>query len=334
MEIANLVCRSSSGDNELLDIFEEYFYPALKYQEIPGSHNSETIKYKFINLKLKKIENELVLYGKLVQCLNIEREQILEGENLIESYDSLDSAPSSFFVLILRNHKLLWIREMTRAPKLSNLRSILKRALKQQRDELINTEYSSRISHDTNDKEKYLLKQELNFQYPSLDIEITPLVNKVQIENSLNEFDCILDLQIKALRRNNELGTPFSNLLNNLSSTQEGAGAKHATVNIHGDQKNPLNKNVVSELAQVASDGNYEYKIVGKDDSNNSIVKDQNNLSLTTSLVYDDIAGQEVKNVKNMINKYVDAVNKYNTLPQQLTDNQEKLREIEKKINE
>ena len=58
MEVANLTCRSILGDKELLDVFVDYFLPAMQNQEVPGSRNSETLFYKFIDLNVTKIENE------------------------------------------------------------------------------------------------------------------------------------------------------------------------------------------------------------------------------------------------------------------------------------
>ena len=60
MEVANFTCRSSIGDVELLDVFGEYVYEAMKNQEVPGSGRSEIRSYKFIDLKFQKINGEIV----------------------------------------------------------------------------------------------------------------------------------------------------------------------------------------------------------------------------------------------------------------------------------
>ena len=111
MEVANFSCKSVLGDLELLDIFNDYVFPAMSNKEVPGSKNSETLSYKFIDLQFLKIEKELLLVGRLVKNLNLQRQQILEGDSLVQSYETMESAPSSFFVLILNTHKLLWVRE-------------------------------------------------------------------------------------------------------------------------------------------------------------------------------------------------------------------------------
>lgn len=332
MEIANLTCRSKLGDKELLDVFVDYFLPAMQNQEVPGSKNSETLFYKFIDLDVAKIENELVLYGRFIKCLNIEREQILEGDTLISSYETMDSAPSSFFVLILRNHKLLWVKEMSRAPLLKDFRAALLKMLKNERFNLIDNYIKSKTSNlffDKNDKQN--IERKAYSEYPELEISVTPLGNNIQIKERLSRFKNIYNITLKALKRNNELGSDYSMLAKKMSETQEKMEAKNVTTEIHGDTKNPLKKEAATELIQSVSDGNYEYKIQGIDENSNKIMETNDTLSLSMIINYvkDDIP----QNVKNIILKYMETVNTYNDrIPQHIIDVQKQLREIEKEL--
>lgn len=332
MEIANLTCRSKIGDKELLDVFVDYFLPAMQNQEAPGSKNSETLFYKFIDLNVAKIENELVLYGRFIKCLNIEREQILEGNTLILSYDTMDSAPSSFFVLLLRNHKLLWIKEMARAPLLKDFRAALLKMLNKERLDLIKNYLEKQTSNLFFDKNNIAnIERRAYAEYPELEILVTPLGNNIQIQERLSRFKKIYNITLKALKRNNELGSDFSLLAKKMSETQEKMEAKNVTTEIHGDTKNPLKKEVATELIQAVSDGNYEYKIQGIDDKSNKITETSDTLSLSMIINYvtDDIP----QNIKNIIQKYLETVNTYNDrIPQQNADVCEQLKEIEQEL--
>lgn len=332
MEVANLTCRSILGDKELLDVFVDYFLPAMQNQEVLGSRNSETLFYKFIDLNVTKIENELVLYGRFIKCLNIEREQILDGDKLIPSFESMDSAPSSFFVLILRNHKLLWIKETARAPLLKDFRAALSKMLKKERFNLINNYIESQTLNLFLDKNNIQnIERKAYAEYPELELSVTPLGNDVHIRERLSRFKNIYNITIKALKRNNELGSDFSMLAQKMSETQEKMAAKNVTTQIHGDTKNPLKKEAATELIQSVSDGNYEYKIEGIDEKSNKITETSESLSLSMIINYikDDIP----KNLKNIIQKYIETVNVYNDrLPKQNFDVSLKLKNIEKEL--
>lgn len=332
MEIANLTCRSKLGDKELLDVFVDYFLPAMQNQEAPGSKNSETLFYKFIDLNVAKIEKELVLYGRFIKCLNIEREQILKGDILISSYETMDSAPSSFFVLILRNHKLLWVKEMSRAPLLKDFRAALLKMLDKERLNLIKDYIESQTSDLFFSKNNLAnIERKAYAEYPELEVSVTPLGNNIQIQKKLSRFKNIYNITLKALRRNNELGSDFSMLAKKMSETQEKMEAKNVTAEIHGDTKNPLKKEAATELIQAVSDGNYEYKIQGIDENSNKIIETSNTLSLSMIINYvkDDIP----QNVRNIIQKYMETVNTYNDrIPQQNVDVCEQLRKIEQEL--
>lgn len=332
MEIANLTCRSQLGDKELLDIFVDYFYPAIKNQEAPGSKKSETLLYKFLDLKIEKVDNELILHGRFVKSLNIEREQILEGEKLIKSHDSMDSAPSAFFVLLLRNHKLLWVKEMPRAPHLKDLKAALTKMLKNERYSLI-TDYVNKEKATLFFKESDLsnIERRAYAEYPEMEILVTPLGNNIHIKEKLSKFHNIYNITVKALKRNNELGTDFSKLAQIMSETQESTAAKNVTTQIHGDTKNPLNKEVATQIIQAVSDGNYEYKIQGIDKNANKVSETSDTLSLSMLIDYtrEDIP----KNIKNMISQYLLTVELYDTkIPRQNFDIQEQLQKIEKEL--
>lgn len=332
MEVANLTCRSIIGDRELLDVFVDYFLPAMQNQKVFGSQNSETLFYKFIDLNVAKIENELVLYGRFIKCLNIEREQILDGDKLIPSFESMDSAPSSFFVLILSNHKLLWIKETSRAPLLKDFRAALSKMLHKERFNLINNYIKSQTLDLFLDKDNMQnIERKAYAEYPELELSVTPLGNSKHIRERLSRFKNIYNITIKALKRNNELGSDFSILAQKMSETQEKMAAKNVTTQIRGDTKNPLKKEAATELIQSVSDGNYEYKIEGTDEKSNKITETSESLSL--SMIIDYIKEDIPKNLKNIIQKYTETVKAYNDrLPKQNLDVSLKLKNIEKEL--
>lgn len=330
MEVANFSCKSTFGDLELLDVFEEYVYPAMRNQEAKGSRNSETISYKFIDLKFQKYDKELVLTGRLVKNLNLKRQQILEGNELITDYDSMESSPSSFFVLILSNHKLLWIRELPRAPLLKDFRYAVTKMLNLQRSELVN-DYIRRERENIfySSSSMTNLERRAYGLYPSLDISVTQLGNKLAIKEKLEKFENIYSVKLKALKRNNELASEFDALAKAMSVTQEGSGAKDVVTEIKGGKTHPLNKEYITNIVQASADGNYEYVVKGEDKNGTTLKETTETVSLTAKINY---VNNDVENSQNMYSKFMSLTSQIHSLPQQQFNLFDKLNEIEKNL--
>lgn len=329
MEVANFSCKSVLGDLELLDIFNDYVFPAMSNKEVPGSKNSETLSYKFIDLQFLKIEKELLLVGRLVKNLNLQRQQILEGDSLVQSYETMESAPSSFFVLILNTHKLLWVREFQRAPLLKDFKYAITKMLKEQRADLVQNyilENTPNLIFENNKKNG--LERKAYALYPDLDISVTPIGNKIKIEKKLAKFNKIHNIKISALKRNSELGSDYSEFSRMLSDTQADMNAKNVVTEIRGGVRHPLNKEAATRLVQASADGNYEYKIKGKDENNNDIVESNETLSLFADVDYQD---DDNINASVMLGKFMSITSRHVSIPRQQSDLQDKLKKIEEK---
>ena len=329
MEVANFSCKSIIGDVELLDIFNDYVYPAMLNQEVPGSRNSETLSYKFIDLNFIKLDKEILLFGRLVKNLNIKRQQILEGNSLVQSFNTMESAPSSFFVLILSNHKLLWVREVPRAPLLKDFKYAITKMLNYQRSELVNDYVSKNKQNLLFEKNKLEeIERKAYALYPALDINVTQIGNQVKIAEKLARFNKIHNIKITALKRNNELGSDYSAFSKMLSDTQEDMKAKDVVTEIRGDSKHPLNKDAVTRLVQASADGNYDYKIKGRDQNNNEITETSETLSLVTDVNFQE---DDAINATSMLGKFMSLTNKFYLLPKQHEILNAKLKNIENK---
>lgn len=330
MEVANFTCKSVIGEAELLDVFEDYVFPAMKYQEVKGSRNSETLSYKFIDLEFHKIDKELILSGRLVKNLNLKRQQILEGEELVQSYDTMESSPSSFFVLILSNHKLLWVREVPRAPLLKDFKYAVSKMLTHQRSDLI---YEYILKEKQNLFSSNLKKEDIERkaygEYPDLDISVTPLGNKIAIKEKLAKFENIYNVKLKALKRNNELGSDFNALSKIMSETQELAKAKNVATEIKGDKEHPLDKDFITNIVQASADGNYEYIVKGKDALGIDLKETNETVSLVSDISYND---NDNENINTMYGKFMTLTTKYHSLPRQSAELFDKLRLIERKL--
>ncbi|MDN5513574.1 hypothetical protein [Acinetobacter sp.] len=115
-EVANFVCKFN--ENNLMDLFNEVVLPAFNRDDKWKIANG-TFFFKDVSLINYQANNEMyyALAGKFIRNTLLKRQQYhneVTGE-LIQDEQSLPSSPSAFFVLILNNHRLIYLKETKHA---------------------------------------------------------------------------------------------------------------------------------------------------------------------------------------------------------------------------
>lgn len=325
LEIANFTCKF--GDLDLLDFFEKWFYPSIKNGIVSGSRSSETLSYQFINLKLDTIDEEPLLCGYFVKSLNIKANQRLtEDEELIESDETMLSDPSSFFVLLLKNHKLLWLREVSRAPTIKDLRYAIEKMLQNYRNEELSRIISNKCRENKvheleneKDKEKLIKKLEAEAyrEMPQPFIEITPLGDIRVLNQVLNDFKMVKSIKIKALKKNNEFAGDLNSFISDYSKTSDILGSNQTEMNFK-NTKEGLNKEHSEELLKTATDGNFKFEVNGVGQNDQKLRKTEDKISLKIPMQYDKTKPLKTK-VRSLINKFNSAITLFNS-PKDVAD--------------
>lgn len=120
LEFANLVCKFGD-DKNLLDFAEEIVFPAF-FDDSRVRRYSDT-KYFFLDVTSFSIgrgENEVVcIAGEFVKDTEFTREQLFDrNKGLHPASGSLRTSPSSIFLLVLNNHRLVYLPKTSYAPGL------------------------------------------------------------------------------------------------------------------------------------------------------------------------------------------------------------------------
>jgi len=129
---ANFICKF--GDKNLLDYAEEVVIPAFTRDTYVRSFGDRT-HYHFYEVELLNLAEQgkypiWVLAGRFIKDTELRREQIFDEEKgLIKDEQSMQSAPSAFFILILNNHRLIYFPETAHAPDLSAFKSTVRAAV-------------------------------------------------------------------------------------------------------------------------------------------------------------------------------------------------------------
>ena len=119
IEFANYTLTFGS-EKVLLDLFAEIVEPSFEDQKYVRRTGSAS--WFFLNTQLVTLRDDvdppiIGLAGRIVKKTTLRRTQIITADSrLLEDQQELDTAPSSIFLLLLNNHRLLFCREMRGAP--------------------------------------------------------------------------------------------------------------------------------------------------------------------------------------------------------------------------
>lgn len=263
VEFANFICKF--GEKNLLDLAEEVIIPAFLTPNLTRTYGDT--RYLFYNPKMvvinenKKTTPILCLAGRFIKDTILERDQVFEENKLVRDHQRMRSAPSSFFVLILNNHKLIYVNETSGAPNLQAFNATISSFAKRKHFEFINKLYKKRKKEDVY-AEARVTKKALVKLYAYPDIKIIPLSSQSSLEQFINKYAVLKKVQARLVETNHELES--NQLFAALRSKKEEIGSS-ATTLTHYNQKGLSKEKAILQLVPIANQGNTEIKLDGKD---------------------------------------------------------------------
>ncbi|MGI8991368.1 MAG: hypothetical protein ACR2I2_17520 [Bryobacteraceae bacterium] len=188
----------------LLDLAQEVVLPAFTDPALKRVTGRGT--YFFLRTTISEVpavEGEpglLVVHGEFVKDTLVTRDQFYTPEDgLVASQRSMPSAPTSFFTLILDNHKLLYVPEMEDAPSLGAFGATLQKFLGIKYRVYVDVLFEqAKISSEPQTKKQ--IYQEI----PHPVLEILPLASRGSIEQFLQAFAKLKHLEVTILDTNQE----------------------------------------------------------------------------------------------------------------------------------
>ncbi len=255
LNLANFTC--TFGDKfVLLDMFDDVVLPAFtgKHSRTHGSS-----RYFLLGVTLIKYdETELILGGRIIKDTTIERDQFYSDGNIVKDRQTLLSAPSSFFALILSSHKLLYVRENVGAPPISAFEATMAN--------FINQEYktwSRKIYERENSAPKKMTWGKFYEKYPHPNLEILPIGNEGSVSAYVEKFKTINMVEVKLAETNHEIDNV--KLFGDIRKVKENVGAENIALRTQKSGEVGLDKGGVTKLiAEQAEGGNARITIRGK----------------------------------------------------------------------
>jgi len=266
MEMGNLVCRF--GDEKvLLDLADEIVLPCFFGKRLVRSYDKTSYFFHDVSqvmLHDGKHEKVIGIIGRYIKDTTFEREQIFEQEKgLVKDSESMRSSPSAIFLLVLNNHRLIYVKETKNAPPKESFRATLLYFIKNKHKEYINNEYNRlKRAHQENQEEPQITKKDLYERCPIPTMDLIPLTSEDSIEQFVKKYSILKVIEISLSDRNDENDNdPFFEAL---QKRKDAIGSNNSIVK-HSNSKGLDKNNAISEIAEATMQGNQNVKLSGVD---------------------------------------------------------------------
>jgi hypothetical protein len=146
VSFANFVC--TFGDRKfLLDYADEIVLPAFLDESLVRTYGESTA-YFFYQAGLIRLKGEsgsvLGIAGHFIKDTVLRRTQVFRPDGgLVHDEAEMPSAPSAFFLLLLANHKLIYVPETPYAPDLTAFTATVSNFLRVKHKAFINDLYAA-----------------------------------------------------------------------------------------------------------------------------------------------------------------------------------------------
>jgi hypothetical protein len=256
------------GEKDMIDYVEEIVLPAFVEGNKVRAYGLDTTyiihKARLVRLGGTEAKPELGIAGQFIKNTRLVRHQLYDAsKGPVADEAAIDSAPSSFFLLILSSHRLAYLPETPNAPDLKAFRSTMAHFLK--------IEYESFISklHETHQSAgEKVSKKLLREEHVVPRLEIIALTEQGSISDFIDKYDVLKSIEFRIVKPNSELeGGKIFKSIRSLSDDLASQDTKLITASAQGLDKQAAK----AAIADATVQGNQEVKLKGKDDDGNTL---------------------------------------------------------------
>ncbi|MCL1060769.1 hypothetical protein MK852_01220 [Shewanella benthica] len=311
MEFGNYTL-NFGDDNVLLDFFDEIVMPSfheMKYVR----RLKERGEYFFIDTQVINLSGDcknpvLGISGKIVKNTKLKRDQIFRTEGgLIDDKQELETAPSSTFLLILNNHRLILSKEVPGAPSIKNFESTSQYCLRESQKDFVNQQYNAaKLKRSENPELDVVTKKSLFVKYPAPRLRITPLSDTESLKDFVARFKQIDTVSIKLLPTNRE-EIDNDAFWVDLGRRREEMNSNAARVEFANSKDGLDSDQVLSQASSASNYGNSEVRLSGSDNSGDTLRGTNEDFSL--SVDFDELSRDSNTAAHQKYGKYQHLVN-------------------------
>ena len=178
---------------DLLDRWDEYVHLVFK----DGYSYGKYPEYLLKNINIAKIsKSEPAIIGRFVKNTVLKVEQVLKNGELIQKSESHESAPSSFFIFLLKTHILIFLPENPGSPNVRSFKTFLEKAINKEQLQYISKTNKSK------EKEAKLVVVELN---PLVIISYIPIPTMTSLVDQFENITKIKRIWVRHFYQNANL---------------------------------------------------------------------------------------------------------------------------------
>jgi hypothetical protein len=274
MNLSNFTCKFGSN-MVMLDLFHEVILPAFIGDHVRKFSDAS---YFFIDVNLRNWQDqEMAIIGRIVKNTTLTREQIFTAGKIVEDHAEIDSAPTSVFVLLLSNHKLLYVRENSGSPSVSTFVSTISL--------FIGTAYKNWIReiYDERNSSGKITWKDLQKEFPPPSLEVTPIATESSVSAYVEKFKTINAVEIRLIETNHELDN--LPIFGEMREIKEKISADDISLKSHKSGDVGLNKAGVAKLVSTpAQEGNSKITIRGKGLGGDSLVANNDSFNVSVPI--------------------------------------------------
>lgn len=228
IELANFNCTFGDDNEPMLEYFSEIIYPAISSGKRIKNEGKE---YLIEELRLYEIDGVgYVLAGLFIMKTELEVKSIYSEDKGIQATDyKYKSDPYSAFVILLKNHRMIYIKNQKGSPTIKSFAGIIRR--------IINDYVRSKNT-----------EREKDNKLPYAFINVTNIPSNQTIDQQFKDIEKIKKVTFKLYPLNGDM--EFIKIFDSFRNELSDVGSKTGNMNINS----PKNKREVSKLIKGAGD--------------------------------------------------------------------------------
>lgn len=224
LSIANFNITYGPDNDPMLTHFQDILYPAFCNEQ--KVRTSKNVSY-FSDVELKLINSEYVLTGNLIRETYYRVRTIVVDNELVPSPSSVPTAPYSRFIIYLKSHRMILVKNEGQSPNLKSFQAVLRKVV------------------DRHIREANLGRDEADLPLlPNAIINIVNMPLPDSIDETIKEFAKIKSINLRFFPLNNDVDP--APVLAYVRSTMNSIDSKTGNLTFNS----PKSANGISDLFQ------------------------------------------------------------------------------------
>jgi hypothetical protein len=192
MSIGNLnaIFIGEKAKLDLLDRWDEYVHFVFR----DGYSHGKKPEFLLKNIQIAEVsKNEPAIVGRFVKNTVLKIEQVLREGQLVPRDESHESAPSSFFIFLLKTHILIFLPENPGAPSARSFQTFIERSINKERLNYIRRKNEGKVA-----KEKLPIVE----ANPPVVVSYIPIPMMTSLDDQFNKIIKIKKIWIRHFYQN------------------------------------------------------------------------------------------------------------------------------------